>query len=137
MQPGHFSISALVAIDFTSAIAYSLWLMTTTCAVPLESAMTQSASALPISTRILLDVDEEAEVRLRAGKAGGMQADELDALRHARLDRILQARAVGKERDAVRLQRDRLVHAGQPEVGLPLPSMIVTSQPIFSPASLM
>src|SRR5262249_57344028 len=38
---------------------------------------------------IFLDVDEEIDVRLRPGIAGGVQADELDALRDAGLTRVL------------------------------------------------
>ena len=67
--------------------------------------------------RILLDVDEEIEIGLRPGQARGVEADELDSLRHAGLDRVLQAGGVGKERDAVRLQGDRLIHAGKPGGG--------------------
>src|SRR5580658_9055771 len=65
-------------------------------------------------SRILLDVDEEIEIGLRSRQARGVEADELDSLRHAGLDRVLQTGGVGKECDAVRLQGDRLVHAGEP-----------------------
>ena len=86
----------------------------TTCALPFEIGDRPVGLRLADLARILLDVDEEIEVGLRPGQAGGVQADELDALRHAGLDRVLQAGGVGEQRDAVRLQRDRLVHAGEP-----------------------
>ena len=56
--------------------------------------------------------------RLRSGCGPGSPAacspTKLDALRDAGLDRILEARGVREHRDAVRLQRDRLIHAGEP-----------------------
>ena len=48
------------------------------------------------------------------GQPCGVQAHELDPLRDAGLDRVLQTRGVREEGDAVRLQRDGLVHAGEP-----------------------
>ncbi len=43
-----------------------------------------------------------------------MEANELDSLRHAGFDRILQTGGVGEHRDAVGLERDRLVQTGEP-----------------------
>ena len=60
------------------------------------------------------------EVRLRPRQPGGVEADEFDALRHAGLDRVLQTGGVGEQRDAVRLQGDRLVHAREPGGGAAL-----------------
>src|SRR6202020_1847240 len=45
---------------------------------------------------ILLDVDEEIEIRLWPGEARGVEADELDALRHAGFNRVLEAGGVSK-----------------------------------------
>ena len=95
-------------------MAYSLWLRMTTLRRAVRIGDRPIGLGLADLARILLDVDEEVEVGLRPGQAGGVQADELDALRDAGLDRILQAGGVGEHRDAVRLQRDRLVHAGEP-----------------------
>ena len=86
----------------------------TTRALPSESAIAQSRFRLADLARVFLDIDEEVEIGLRARETRRMQADELDALRDAGLDRVLQARGVGEHGDAVGLQRDRLVHAGEP-----------------------
>ena len=86
----------------------------TTRALPSEIGDRPVGLRLADFARILLDVDEEIEIGLRPGQAGGVKADKLDALRHAGLDRVLQTGCVRKERDAVRLQGDRLIHAGKP-----------------------
>ena len=65
-------------------------------------------------SRILLDVDEQIEIGLRTRQPRRVQSDEFDALGDAGLDRILEARGVREHRDAVRLQRDRLVHSREP-----------------------
>ena len=86
----------------------------TTFAVPFEIRDRPISLGLADLPRILLDVDEQVEIGLRSRQAGRMQADEFDALRDAGLDRILEARRIREEGDAIRLQGDGLVHAGEP-----------------------
>ena len=61
--------------------------------------------------RVLLDVDEEADVGLRPGEGGRVNADHDDALVVGVLDDLLQARRVGVGHDTVSLERDRLIEA--------------------------
>ena len=86
----------------------------TTRALPSESAIAQSASALPISRGSSWMLTKRLRSGCGPGKPAAWRPTNLIALRHAGLDRVLQTGRVGEQRDAVRLQGDRLIHAGKP-----------------------
>ena len=92
-QPGHSFSRASVARDFVSAMANSLWLVTTARPLPFEVGDHPVGLRLADLARVLLDVGEQAELLVRAGQRGGVDADDRDVLGVRLADRLLKAGA--------------------------------------------